>query len=97
MSWKQLMAFIQSLAFVTQSAHYFSAMGCVALGAYFMPLWLAAGLFVAYTTFKEMAFDNLPWGEGHGSPDWLDWTFNMLGVATTCAVLLLTGKMTLGF
>lgn len=88
MSWKQLMAFVQSLGFVTQAAHFFSALGCVALAAYFMPLWLAAVLFVAYTSFKELLFDNLWWGEGHGSPDWMDWIFNLMGVGVAVLVLL---------
>jgi hypothetical protein len=70
-------------------------MGCVALGAWFMPLWFAAVLFIGYTTFKELVFDNLEWGEDHESPDWLDWAFNLLGVATTCGALLLSGKIEL--
>jgi hypothetical protein len=61
-SWQNVMAFIQSLAFVSQAAHFFSALGCTALAAYFMPLPWAAGLFVAYTTFKELFFDRLPYG-----------------------------------
>lgn len=92
MSWKQLMAFVQSLAFVRQSAHFFSAMGCVALAGYFMEIWIAAGIWIAYTTFKELFFDRLPFGENHGSPDWLDWAFNLLGVWFTCVVLLVTKR-----
>ena len=92
MSWKWLMSFVQSLGFVTQAAHFFSAMGCVALAAYFMPLWIAAAAFAGYTTFKELFFDRLSWGEGHGSPDWMDWTFNLLGVGFTYTILALAGK-----
>jgi hypothetical protein len=86
------MSWIQSLEFVTQTAHFFSAMGCVALAAHFIPLWLAAVLFTSYTSFKELVFDGASWGENHGSPDWLDWIFNMLGVGAAVAVLGLAGK-----
>jgi hypothetical protein len=86
------MAWIQSLEFVTQAAHFFSAMGCVALAAHFVPLWMPATAWAGYTSAKELVFDRAAWGEGHGSPDWVDWTFNMLGVGFAAGVLLLGGK-----
>jgi hypothetical protein len=78
--WTWFWAYVQTADFLAQSAHLFSAWAITMTAAKGMPWYWAAGGFFAYTSFKELVFDNISFGEGHGSPDWLDWLVNCVGI-----------------
>ena len=88
--WSRLMAFIQSLGFVTQSAHFFSgAAATLAAALWLPPLWAGAAFLALWCIPKELLFDAMPWGENHGSPDWIDLLFYTLGTSLAVGVLFL--------
>lgn len=91
--WAWFTAWIQSLGFVTQSAHFFSGMAVVLAASLWLYPPLAAGLFLGvWAVPKEVLFDALPWGEDHGKPDWLDLTFYCLGAGGALAFLKVAGQ-----
>ena len=94
MSWKWFTDWIQSLEFVTQSAHFFAGLGVVSLAAHFTDPILAGVLFwLVWAAPKEIIFDWLPFGEGHGSPDWDDLLFYTLGdFLAVCIIHFGAGK-----
>jgi hypothetical protein len=91
---------IQSLGFVTQSAHFFAGWAVVlTLGVFFRPWRNFRASTLAVATFlclwaipKEMFFDDYMWGEGHGSPDWIDLLFYCLGTSVAFVVLRLKSR-----
>jgi hypothetical protein len=83
---------IQSLDFVTQSAHFFAgAAATIGLGLWLPWYWSAAIFLGLWACPKELLYDWQPWGEGHGQPDWLDLVFYSIGAAVGCGLLLLKG------
>lgn len=90
--WRFLMGWIQSLEFVTQSAH----MGWGGFVTMLLSLWIpwycaAATFLLVWVGPKELVLDAASWGENHGSPDWDDAAFYALGTAVACLVLYLKG------
>lgn len=51
------------------------------------PRWVALAVVVSAAAFKELIIDKVPWGEGHGTPDWLDLTFYTLGALLAFGLL----------
>lgn len=92
-TWKDFWAFVQSLPYLTQATHFFAGMAVVLAAALWLePLW-AGGLFVVlFAAPKECLVDNYKWGEGHGSPDWIDLAFYCLGDAFALFLLHLGGR-----
>jgi hypothetical protein len=78
---------VQSIGFVTQSAHFFSAWAIVMTAAQWLPWWGSALGFLAYTSVKELVIDRVSWGENHGKCDWTDWWFNILGIVAALIVM----------
>ena len=87
--WQQLMVLIQSLGFVTQSAHFFSGWAITLTASRWLGWWAPVAFIVCWVIPKEFVFDSRPWGEGHGSPDLLDATFYSLGTAVACGLMAL--------
>ena len=84
---------VQSLNFVTQSAHFgWGGMVTMMLALWLHPL-LAAGIVFGVCAFKELAVDNYTWGEGHGTPDWLDLLFYSLGIGAALVALIVAGQL----
>lgn len=82
------MAWIQSLAFVTQSAHFFAGWAITMSLALWMPWYVAAAAFsLLWVIPKELVFDKAGWGEAHGSCDWIDAAFYWAGQAVACALV----------
>ena len=74
------MQFIQSAEFCAQSAHFFAGACIVLLGAilfkhYYAGFWILQ----LWAIPKELVFDCKSFGEGHGSPDFLDLLFYEIG------------------
>ena len=87
--WQRLMTWIQSLEFVTQSAHFFAGWAVTLTASKWLG-WIAPAAFIClWAAPKELLVDNFSWGEGHGSPDYLDLLFYCLGTAAACGVMLL--------
>ena len=84
MNWRWLMAFIQSSAFTCQSAHFFAGWAVTLTASHWMGWWAPVAFLGLWCCPKELLFDYAPWGENHGSPDWLDLTFYTLGTAVAC-------------
>ena len=93
--WKWLMSAIQSLEFVTQSAHFFAGWAVSLSTSLLLPhigwaKWWAPAAFVCLWAIpKELIFDRDWFGEDHESPDWLDLLFYCLGTGAACGVMLL--------
>ena len=87
--WAWLMAFIQSKAFTCQSAHFFSGWAVTLTASRWLGWWAPILFFGCWVVPKEFVFDSQPWGEGHGSPDWLDAMFYSLGMAVACGLMAL--------
>lgn len=87
-TWRWLMGFIQSLGFVTQIAHMGWGAFIVAALAPVVGPWWAFGLLQLWVLPKELVFDNIAAGEGHGSPDWLDAFFYEIGGLLAVAISL---------
>lgn len=86
------MGFIQTADFCAQSAHFFSGGFVVMVASLWLEPWLAALLFfLCWSGPKEIFFDWLPFGEDHGSPDWLDLTFYTLGNGVALLALYIKG------
>jgi hypothetical protein len=81
---------VQSLGFVTQSAHFFAGLGVVLAASLWLHPWLAGALFVIlWAAPKELVIDKDWFGENHGTPDWLDLLFYIIGDLAALGLLAL--------
>lgn len=87
----KLSAWIQSLPFVTQSAHFFAGCSIVLGLRLFFGLEAAIALLILWVVLKEGIYDAFQWGEGHGSPDLLDALFYLLGGGVAVGLLYFSG------
>lgn len=78
---------IQSLPFVTQAAHMGWCAFIVLALAQFVRWGVAVLLLQLWCIPKELLWDWAPWGENHGSPDWMDLAFYELGALLAVLVL----------
>ena len=85
--WQWWMAFIQSVGFTTQSAHFFSAWAITLTASRWMGWWAPVAFLGIWAAPKEIIADAAWWGENHGSPDWLDLLFYCLGTAVACVFI----------
>jgi hypothetical protein len=82
---------IQSLGFVTQSAHFFAGATIVLGAGLWLPWYWAYPLLLVWVLPKEFIYDKDLLGENHGKPDLLDALFYLLGGGLAAGLLALKG------
>lgn len=92
MSWKSIMAFIQTADFCAQSAHFAWGWAVPLAASHWLGWWAAPAFLLLWSAPKELIFDQFGFGEGHGSPDWLDLTFYTFGELAFCLTLYLWSR-----
>ena len=90
--WVAFWDYVQGDEWCAGAAHIFSAWAIVyTASSWLIPIWAAILFTACWSAPKELIFDAIPLGEGHGSPDWFDLLEYSIGVIVALLILWIRG------